>query len=163
MFVTRPVDYFSVVGNGSYTITERPGTQISTYRRWQHRIYWWQVPVSPQGVCRNTLYESHSRTALGTSKIKWIALICTQTTLVSLLSLFWKNRAGLWDHVAVRVCISVSPLINFWTPEAIFMKLGTYIISLCLCMCIPLSLLGNGSVKIPLSLLGKGSVETLPR
>jgi hypothetical protein len=30
-------------------------------------------------------------------------------------------------------------------------------------MCIPLSLLGNGSVKIPLSLLGNGSVETLTR
>jgi hypothetical protein len=28
---------------------------------------------------------------------------------------------------------------------------------------IPLSLLGNGSVKIPLSFLGNGSVETLPR
>jgi hypothetical protein len=28
---------------------------------------------------------------------------------------------------------------------------------------IPLSLLGNGSVKLPLSLLGNGSVETLPR
>jgi hypothetical protein len=27
----------------------------------------------------------------------------------------------------------------------------------------PLSLLGNGSVKIPLSLLCNGSVETLPR
>jgi hypothetical protein len=32
----------------------------------------------------------------------------------------------------------------------------------CLCVCIfvsPLSLLGNGSVKIPLSLLGNGSVK----
>jgi hypothetical protein len=31
------------------------------------------------------------------------------------------------------------------------------------CLCIPLSLLGNGSVKIPLSLLGNRSVGTLPR
>jgi hypothetical protein len=30
---------------------------------------------------------------------------------------------------------------------------------MCVCMCIPLSLLGNGSVKIPPSLLGNGSVE----
>jgi hypothetical protein len=34
---------------------------------------------------------------------------------------------------------------------------------LCVYLCITLSLLGNGSVKIPLSLLGNGSVETLPR
>jgi hypothetical protein len=30
---------------------------------------------------------------------------------------------------------------------------------LCVCSCIPLSLLGNGSVKVPLSLLGNGSVK----
>jgi Ca2+/Na+ antiporter len=54
----------------------------------------------------------------------------------SLLSLF-KNRVGLWDHVAVHVCV-------------------------CVCV-LPLSLLGNGSVKVPLSLPGNGSVETLPR
>jgi hypothetical protein len=35
--------------------------------------------------------------------------------------------------------------------------------SVCVYMCITLSLLGNGSVKVPLPLLGNGSVETLPR
>jgi hypothetical protein len=30
------------------------------------------------------------------------------------------------------------------------------------CLCIPLSLLGNGSVKVPLSLLGNGSVKNPP-
>jgi hypothetical protein len=30
------------------------------------------------------------------------------------------------------------------------------------CLCIPLSLPGNGSVKIPLSLLGNGSVKNPP-
>jgi hypothetical protein len=45
--------------------------------------------------------------------------------------LFWKNRVGVWDHVAVRVCVCVSPL----------------------------SLLGNASVKVPLPLLGNGSVK----
>jgi hypothetical protein len=55
------------------------------------------------------------------------------------------------------------PHINFWIPEPAFMKLYTYImvpepitqrrasqippLSLCVCMCIPLSLLGNGLVK----------------
>jgi hypothetical protein len=73
------------------------------------------------------------------------------------------------------LCVCVYPPINFWMPEPIFMKLGTYItapepISKASLknpshhfVCIPLSLLGNGSVKIPLSLLGNGSVETLPR
>jgi hypothetical protein len=44
-----------------------------------------------------------------------------------------KKRVGLWDHVAV--CVYV-------------------------CVCIPLSLLRNGSVKVPLYLLGNGSVKT---
>jgi hypothetical protein len=47
-------------------------------------------------------------------------IVCT--TLFGLIYLFWKNRVGLWDHVAVCVCV-------------------------CVCLS-PLSLLGNGSVKI---------------
>jgi hypothetical protein len=35
-------------------------------------------------------------------------------TLFSLLSLFWKNRVGLWDHVAVCVCVCVSRPIVAW-------------------------------------------------
>jgi hypothetical protein len=31
--------------------------------------------------------------------------------------------------------------------------------AVCVCLCIPLSLLGNGSVKVSLSLLGNGSVK----
>jgi hypothetical protein len=31
----------------------------------------------------------------------------TNLSIFSLLSLFWKNRVGLWDHVAV--CVSVYP------------------------------------------------------
>jgi hypothetical protein len=43
-----------------------------------------------------------------------------------------KNMVGLWDHVAVRVCV---------------------------CVCVfPLSLLGNCSVKVPVSLLSNGCV-----
>jgi hypothetical protein len=52
---------------------------------------------------------------------------------------------GLWDHVAV--CVRVPPLS----------LLGNGSVK------IPLSLLGNSSVKIPLSLLGNGLVEKLPR
>jgi hypothetical protein len=107
---------------------------------------------------------------------------------ISLLSLFWKNKVGLWDHVAVCVC--VSPLLTFkrlnqslWNLVSMSWHLSPSQrsnkkiphISLCVCMCIslslpgncsvkiPLSPPGNGSVKIPLSLLGNGSVETLPR
>jgi hypothetical protein len=36
------------------------------------------------------------------------------------------------------------------------------LLAYCPCVCIPLSLLGNGSVKIFPSLLDDGSVETLP-
>jgi hypothetical protein len=50
----------------------------------------------------------------------------------NLLSYF-KNTAGLWDHVAVRVCARVY-------------------------LCILLSLLGNSSVKISLLLIGNGYV-----
>jgi hypothetical protein len=33
----------------------------------------------------------------------------TPILIFSLISLFWKNIVGLWDHVAVRVCGSVYP------------------------------------------------------
>jgi hypothetical protein len=56
---------------------------------------------------------------------------------------FEKIKVGLWDLVAVCLCIPLSLLAN-----------GS--------VKIPLSLLGNGSLKIPLSLLGNGSVEALP-
>jgi hypothetical protein len=51
-----------------------------------------------------------------------------------------KNRVGLWDHIAVRACFCVSPLS----------LLGNGSVKL------PLSLLGSGLVKVPLSLLGNG-------
>jgi hypothetical protein len=70
------------------------------------------------------------------------------------------------EKIKVGLCVSVClciPLINFWMPEPFFMKLSTYIMVpqpismmyfinpsrqfLCLCVCIPLSLLGNGSEK----------------
>jgi hypothetical protein len=57
------------------------------------------------------------------AKSTWLHYI----PLFSQLSLFWKNRVGLWERVALRVCDGVAPPINFWTPEPIFMKLGTYI------------------------------------
>jgi hypothetical protein len=41
-----------------------------------------------------------------------------------------RNRVGLWDHVAVFVCVSVyHHLIYFWMPEPIFIKLGMYIMA----------------------------------
>jgi hypothetical protein len=77
---------------------------------------------------------------------------------LSLLSLFEKNRVGLWGHVAV--CVSVYPPLSFLgngSANIPLSLLGNGSVK------IPLSLLGNGSVKIPLSLLDSGSVETLPR
>jgi hypothetical protein len=57
-------------------------------------------------------------------------IIYSLVTLFSILSLFWKNKVGLWCHTVVRVYVCVClciPPINFRTPEPIFMKLGTYI------------------------------------
>jgi hypothetical protein len=67
------------------------------------------------------------------------------------------------------------PCVNFWTDlyETCYVYYGTWahlnglikksLTSVCVSVCIALSLLGNGSVKIPLSLLENGSVEKLPR
>jgi hypothetical protein len=43
--------------------------------------------------------------------------------IFSLISLLWQNKVGLWDHIAVCVCLGIPP-INFWRPEPIFVKLG---------------------------------------
>jgi hypothetical protein len=53
--------------------------------------------------------------------------VAQKDVLFSLLSLFWKNKVGLWDHVAVCVCVCVCVYpapINFWMPEPIYMKIG---------------------------------------
>jgi hypothetical protein len=78
-----------------------------------------------------------------------------------LISLFWKNKVGLWDHVAG--CVSVYSPINIWMRwtnlyETWYVYDGTWAHL-------------NGLIKkslpsvcvYPLSLLGNGSVETLPR
>jgi hypothetical protein len=67
------------------------------------------------------------------------------------------------------------PPINFWTPEPIFMKLGTYVTAPEPISTAQLRIPSHqsvfplivakqrlGLVKIPLSSLGNGSVETLP-
>jgi hypothetical protein len=79
-------------------------------------------------------------------------------TIVSLFSLFWKNRVGLWDHVTICVCLYPPPIVAS-------QRLGKnpFIVARQRLGKNPLLLLGNGSVKIPLSLLDNGSVETLPR
>jgi hypothetical protein len=72
---------------------------------------------------------------------------------------FEKMKVGLWDHVAVCVCVCLSSLLLLGNDsvKVSLSLLGNGSVK------IPLSLLGNGSVKIPLSLLGNGSLETLPR
>jgi hypothetical protein len=79
---------------------------------------------------RTSLY----RTSLSCGVTKRISSRDDVSDLLAYFPYFEKTEVGLWDHVAV-----------------------------CVCLCIPLSLLGNGSVKIPLSLLANGAVETLPR
>jgi hypothetical protein len=81
-------------------------------------------------------------------------------SVVILFSFFWKIKVALWDHYAV--CVSAYPLIDYWMPEPIFMKLGMHVMApesmstayftnppiglcVCDCRCIPLSFLGNGN------------------
>jgi hypothetical protein len=45
--------------------------------------------------------------------------------LLAYFTYFQKTEAGLWDHQAVGG--SVNTPINFWMPEPIFIKLGTYV------------------------------------
>jgi hypothetical protein len=50
--------------------------------------------------------------------------------LFTVLSYFEKIKVRLWDHLLVCVCLCVCmciALINFWTAESIFIKLGMYI------------------------------------
>jgi hypothetical protein len=86
-------------------------------------------------------------------------MILDRPTVFSLLALYWKGRIGLWDYVAVCVCVSVYPPI---VARQRLGKISLIVARQRLCKN-PLSLLGNGSVKISISLLGNGSVETLPR
>jgi hypothetical protein len=89
----------------------------------------------------------------------------TQTVTWShkLTSFFQIRKVGLWDHVAVCLCILSFKLLNAWTNlyetwnvyHSTWALLNGRIkkippISLCLCMCILLSFLGNGSVKKPI-------------
>jgi hypothetical protein len=86
--------------------------------------------------------------------------VSTQPPFLACFPYFEKNKSRLMRSPCVCV---YHPPINFWMPEPVFMKLGMYIMarepiltayfinashqSVCLYMCIPLSLLGNGSVK----------------
>jgi hypothetical protein len=74
-------------------------------------------------------------------------------------------RVPVYICVCVTICLYVVclciPPIDFWMPEPIFMKIDTYIMPnghlngllhkflppVCVCIYIPLELLGNGSVK----------------
>jgi hypothetical protein len=86
---------------------------------------------------------------------------------ISLLSYFEKNRVGLWDHVAVFmcVCLCIPPIVARQRlgkiPIVARQKFDKNPLSLVGngSVKIPLSLIGNGSVKIPLSLIGNGSVK----
>jgi hypothetical protein len=46
--------------------------------------------------------------------------------VISLLFLFLKKQKYAYKITFLSLCLYVS-LINFWTPEPVFMKLGTYI------------------------------------
>jgi hypothetical protein len=93
------------------------------------------------------------------------------------ISLFWKNGSGLMRS-PFSLYIRPPPSTFEWPNQYLWnlvctVYYGTWthlnslrhksLPSVCVCMCIPLFLLGNSSVKDPLSLLGNGSVKTSPR
>jgi hypothetical protein len=76
------------------------------------------------------------------------------------------------SRILVRKCeLSIAKVITLHSQELFLAyvpyfekkKCSSFKRAVCVSVCIPLSLLRNGSVKIPSSLLGNGSVETLPR
>jgi hypothetical protein len=65
----------------------------------------WSICTS---LCRLTVLS------LTTNNELYVRTECGQncrTFVCSLLSLFWKIKVGLWEHVALRVCVSVYSLI----------------------------------------------------
>jgi hypothetical protein len=75
--------------------------------------------------------------------------------IFSLFALFWqKIKVGLYHLHAICASMNLTPRINFWMPY-VYHGTGAHLSgvlhkslpSVCVCMCIPLSLLGNGSVK----------------
>jgi hypothetical protein len=95
----------------------------------------------------------------------WCDLLQLRDYIFNLLSIFRRNKVGIWDHLpSMDLCIAA---ISFRIPDpvfTVFMKLGMYIMgpvrrvfhkslqSVCVSLCLAL-----------LSLLGSGSVYTLPR
>jgi hypothetical protein len=94
---------------------------------WQENTRWFLARLIPQ-TWRWRRYVPPKRRLTSNGLHDVISQkIVLFTPIFSLLSLFWKNRVHLWDHVAVCVCLCIPPPIKFWTLEPIFMKLGTYI------------------------------------
>jgi hypothetical protein len=79
-------------------------------------------------------------------------------------------KLGKYDPHAVYVSPSPQSTfehLNWYIYRATWVHLSSILHkslpSVCVSMCIHLSLLGSGSVKIPLALLRNGSIKTLPR
>jgi hypothetical protein len=68
----------------------------------------------------NNYYYSSRISNLGLGK-QFLSEI--HTAYFILLSLFWKNKLGLWGYLSLYLCVSVCiPLINFRMPEPVFYK-----------------------------------------
>jgi hypothetical protein len=83
------------------------------------------------------------------------------------LSLFWKKiKVGLCDRHSVCLWIP-PPSINYWMLEPILMKLGMYIMAIepisTACLINPSHQVCYVCICIPVTLLGNCWVETLPR
>jgi hypothetical protein len=132
-------------------------------------LYWWHSKHSPWAPkhdpkCKQLQYYS------GTSCI--IVLLCclepysrnlsiTEHIFLAYFLCFEKLKVGLWDHLAVCLCI---PPVNFWMPVQIFMKLSMYIMATESILTAYFINPSHQSVCIftSLFLLSSGSVSTSP-
>jgi hypothetical protein len=94
--------------------------------------------------------------------------------LFSILPLYWKNKRFMQSPCSVCLCIPLINLnawINLYGTWRVYHGISTHLNGVLhksvpavrVSMCIRISFIENGSVKIPLSLLGNSSVEMLPR
>jgi hypothetical protein len=65
--------------------------------------------------CSHFLEPLCSSVSYGNTVTFILEYLLISSLFLSLFSLFWKNKVGLWDHGAVRVCVCVwvSPLLTF--------------------------------------------------
>jgi hypothetical protein len=61
------------------------------------------LPSNDKGMFNEPLHSNDRGIRIQTHRLMW--------GIFSLLSLCWKNKVGLWDNVAVSVCVCIPPFV----------------------------------------------------